>query len=440
MAEALFRRGSFAAAAERMLMACALLNRPYPTSRLGLRLCIGWEALKQFMRPLQRPRQPSEEQIVSQDYGLILLRLPWIDFFLNQERFLYDVLLLVNWSQRSGFVPGIAVGVSTLGLILDLLQLPRIGRRYHQYAVMHASRSDIPMAVMTARFLSAHHLHHVAGDLAGALKGYDIAAQVGEDTKDISGLSIINFWIAWVYCVQGAIHKALQLCQSMVQRAEDAKDEFSVAYALCGTGHTLLYVGDAAQGIAHLQRAINLFAKAPAYYAMSHCYALQGQHYMATGQLREARVALQTARTLTEQTGAKDYMIGETYTVLAELDLLEAQHMDRKLAERLLDDARRTLRIATAKACLSREHQMRLARATGTYWWLKGNAKRATGSWMKSIHVAQQMQMPVETARTYLEIARYSKSPEAIAQAETLLRDTDAVAYRRQLDDIRARC
>lgn len=110
----------------------------------------------------------------------------WIDYFLDQERLLLDVLLGLNLCERSGLAAGVARGSAAVGIALDLGRLPRIAGRYHRRAVDLAERLGDPVAIGLAYLAKGVH-GYIRGDPEVSIADCSHAADAYKEAGDLRG-------------------------------------------------------------------------------------------------------------------------------------------------------------------------------------------------------------------------------------------------------------
>ena len=132
--EALFRLGKHDKAMECLYRGLKYLGAPYPSSPRRVRRAMLTQLLVQGAHrlwPALIPTQPTPEaDLAAKERALIYEALIWIDFFVDDKRFVLDSLLELNLSERHGLTVGIAQGSFTLGLALDAIPLPHLAEHY----------------------------------------------------------------------------------------------------------------------------------------------------------------------------------------------------------------------------------------------------------------------------------------------------------------------
>ena len=149
--EAFFRRGDHEHACEYLERALGLWGHVHPTSSPGIRSHISKETLKQLAHRLL-PTMTEQEQshvTASEEVSTIYDRLAWIDYFRNPERCLLDGLKQLNYSERDNFPLGVVRGASVVGLVLDLIPMPSLARRYHVKSLKLAEALQHRLASLT---------------------------------------------------------------------------------------------------------------------------------------------------------------------------------------------------------------------------------------------------------------------------------------------------
>jgi class 3 adenylate cyclase/tetratricopeptide (TPR) repeat protein len=432
--EALFRRGKFALAADRFMTALRLLGRPYPATSKEVRKGIFKQVSIQLVHRLHVMGAKGQKDRTD-DHYTIMFRLPWINFFLDQERFLYDLLTLLNWSERRNFFPGIAMGAAGIGMAASILHQRRLGRFYLNYGVEAASRSPRhPIAVTMAEFCAACHWQNIDGDFERAYTGFEKAVQAAEECRDITGWSISTFWLSWNLRFRGKLKQSLALTRQVVTQAENTGENMCQAYGLFGNGCALFILGDAEAALQSLYAALELFRKVPAYILMAASYAWLGRVYLCLSQLDEARPPLLAAYSLLQQHAPKEYVVGEIVVPIVELWVRDAETKFGNARVTALKEARRLLQVAAEHAHLSQEVQIYVARTAGTFEWVQGRPRHAQQWWEKSANIACRLGAPNEAALTYIEMGRRMNDPCILDKAVPLLKNSEAGAYIRQLD------
>jgi class 3 adenylate cyclase/tetratricopeptide (TPR) repeat protein len=245
--EAWFRRGDHVAATEHLMRASGLLGFPYSSTRWGTRIRIVRELTSQLayrlFHPLLQRTLKSSRTSAWNERSEILLRMPWIDWFINQERFVCDVLLVLNFSERAGFLHGIALGSACMGFVCGFLSLINVGERYLARAVTLADEMNLPIAVAVAQYLSGLHEYHLKGKWQKALEHFQRTVGACNEVRDLRGWGMASFWIAWILRARGDFIQPLQLCNELIHLGEAAGDQLVYAYGRQGTGRTLYCLG-----------------------------------------------------------------------------------------------------------------------------------------------------------------------------------------------------
>ena len=163
MGEALFRRGDFEAAAKSLRQAITRLDKSFPETRWGIRISIAKELITQIGHRLF-PRwfisKVEETDAVTAELARIGEMMAWIDYTLDQEHSLLDLLWLLNFSEHKGLMFGIANGCSGVGIIFDVIGVHSVARYYHQLAVSMAEKTRSPLNIGLTYFgLTLHEFY-----------------------------------------------------------------------------------------------------------------------------------------------------------------------------------------------------------------------------------------------------------------------------------------
>ena len=161
MGAAQFRRGEYALAEDHIKQALVYLGKPLPNSRWGVRVTILYEIVAQIGHRLLprlfcKQTDSSISQAVKEETYIYEL-LFWTSATNYPELGLLGCLRLLNFSERSIFLPGVAIAFSQLQLSADLLSLSRLADYYGHKAVSLAEYIQHEGAIGTAHsFMTLH--------------------------------------------------------------------------------------------------------------------------------------------------------------------------------------------------------------------------------------------------------------------------------------------
>lgn len=421
--EALFRRGDHEAAAEYLLRALALLNRPFPTSRLGIRLAIGWQALRQVGHRLLpwRPRGAgvgAPDSVADQQSRTYEL-MAWIDYFVDQERLVLNAFMHLNGSERRGPLVGIAKGSTTVGVICDLIPAFRLAKGYHRRAVAIAEEVGDPVALGLAYFCLGLHEHFV-GDWDLALAHYQRAKHAYLEAGDLRGAAAVNSRMFHIMIHRGDVVAARALTHEVLSVADESADRQVRSWGVLAQGIIDLVCGPRDAAAAHLTEATTLYRAVPSYAEVAEALGYLGQYHLRRGDLERAREVLDESRQLIEERGVRGHGAGVPRNSIAELYLAAAERSPSGARGAALKVACRACRDAVKQGNADRGFLPSALRLLGTYHWLAGSPVAAQRSWRRSVAEAEALNAAYEVALTHLEVGRRTLSREDLERAETM--------------------
>ena len=134
--EALFRRGQHEQALEYLERAVATLRAPYPRSRIGVRLAILGQIVRQLAHRLSPGilRRGRRQEIGPVQDELFRLQevMGWIYYLTDQERFLLAALTGLNFFERHRHSAALVVQYMSVGLICDAVMAFSLARKIHE--------------------------------------------------------------------------------------------------------------------------------------------------------------------------------------------------------------------------------------------------------------------------------------------------------------------
>jgi tetratricopeptide (TPR) repeat protein len=373
--EALFRRGEHQQAIEYLQRSLSYLGTPSPTSRWGIRLSIAGQLGQQaghrllpslFLRHAARRAGPTAEERVR-----IYELMSWIDYFMDLERLVLDVLLLLNISERSGLSVGMVQGNMAVGLICDLIPAFRLAEHYHNRAVALAEKIQHPLAIAQAYLGLAVHEYNL-GKWETALEHARGAGAAYREAGDLRGWGLTTQMIAWLLRLRGDFTQSLGQSQEVVRVGQDAGDHQVWAWGLHGCGRTLWHTGALDEAITYLQHAIELYKAIPDYQTVAEATSDLGECYLSQGKLTESLAALEESNQLIALRGLRGVHCTRPRNGLAEAYLVMADRAEERERARWLRKAKQACRAALKQSKTARQGMAGACRLQGTYEWLGG--------------------------------------------------------------------
>jgi len=149
MGEAYFRKGDHHKAVECFQKSLSLLAKPLPSTKWKIRTSIVRELLIQLLHRLlpflfvKKSGQPLDPE-TSELYRIYEV-MGWIDYFMNRERLVLNVITGLNHAERKGSLSGVARGSMGMGLICDTLGIFRPAKFYSKRALFLSKQTDNPV-------------------------------------------------------------------------------------------------------------------------------------------------------------------------------------------------------------------------------------------------------------------------------------------------------
>ncbi len=424
MGEALFRSGEHAEGAEYLHRAIGRLGKDVPVSRSGVRSAIPWQVLVQVWHRIAPrflvSRKPSSD-VAAAELADLYEVLNWVDFFIDRERFVLDVLLELNLSERYGYRTGIVRASLACGVLCDTVPLRRLARRYHDRAVALATESGDPQRLAEAYLRLAMHEHYSVGDWDGAAAHYRQAAEWFRDAGDLRRRGAAMALMSGMLRARGELAASHALAQEAARLGQDGDDRQVWGWGIGEQGRSMCQSGRLDESAEATSKAIELLDSIPDHLSAVAAYGDLARCRLRQGRLEEALVLAEAAHRLVVEQRLRAFLCSSAYLARAET-LLAAAEADTSGSGSTLKRAGKATTAAVRQGRrLDCEAQAAALRCRGTYHWLRGHRRRASRSWKRSLAVARRIGARNELALTSLEIGSRMDKPEYIADAEQLL-------------------
>ncbi|MDQ5852214.1 MAG: AAA family ATPase, partial [Chloroflexota bacterium] len=392
--EALFRRGEHVQAVEYMQRALAYLGNPFPASRRGLRLAIVQQLVRQIGHRLLpgwlAARMREVRNPAAEEQAHIFHVMSWIDYFVDPERLLLDVLLLLNLSEQSGVAPGIVQGSMGMGLIGDQIPAPRLARYYHRRAVTLAEQIRQPVALGLAYLGLGLHVHSV-GEWTAALEHYERAATIYWEAGELRAWGATTSARAWLLGLRGEVTSSRSLGHELVRVGQDGADRQVCGFGSQALGRILLHAGALEEAVDHLRDAVESFRAVSDYRNVASAGGDLGLCYLRQGKLKQALEVMVESNRLLDERNLRGWFSIAARNALAEGYLVLAEEVEGAERAAALQKARRACRAAMQQGRLSRDGLPGAYRLRGAYEWLSGQPAAARHWWQRSLAVAQKL-------------------------------------------------
>ena len=433
MGEALFRSGEHLEGAEYLHRAVGRLGKKLPASRRGVRAAIPWQLLIQVGHRLAPPlfvsKQPSTDA-AADELADIYEVLNWVDFFVNRERFVLDVLLELNISERVGYRTGIVRASLACGVLCDTIPLRRLARRYHDRAVTLARESGDPQRLAEAYLRLGMHEQYTVGDWDAAFEHYDQAATWFHDAGDLRRRGATIALLSGIHRARGELAQSHALAHEAARFGEDGDDRQVWGWGMGEQGRTLLQAGRLEEAAAATGTALELLESIPDYLSAVSAYGDLSRCRLRQGLVDEALALAEAGRRLIRDEGVRAFLCSPVYIAHAEA-LLAAAEADGSRAT--LKRAGRAARAAVRQGRIDWEAAATAHRLVGTHEWLRGHRRAASRAWRHSAAVAERLGARHELAVTWHEIGSRTGEPAALETAERLFSELPSAGDERGL-------
>jgi class 3 adenylate cyclase/tetratricopeptide (TPR) repeat protein len=425
--EALSRRGRHGEAVEYLHRALALLGAPFPAAGV---LPVVRELLRQavhrivpaLVRWRSTPPTAAEQERLH-IYGIM----PWIDYFVDKDRFLLDVLLLLNFAESRRHTVGAVEGCTGLGIICDHIRAFRLADLYHRRALMRAKESGDPLAIGHAYLgLCMHESYR--GALGPALEQGRLAAAAYQETGELRGWGTVTTMMAVVLFLRGEIDATLDWAQQLIRVGQETAHQLLLGFGLYVQGRVLCQTGRLDEAIAGLQQAVAVFGAMPDYHGVADAQGVLGQCYLRQNRIADAVKVLEESTNVIAVHALRGHQITVPRNALTEAYLGVAEHaqgVDREVA---LKKAQEASHVSLRQGKTFRGGLPQAMRLEGTRSWMTGRYRAAQMWWTRGRKLAEELGIRYEMAMTVIEMARRMGDRQDLDRAERLLTDLGATA------------
>jgi class 3 adenylate cyclase/tetratricopeptide (TPR) repeat protein len=420
--------GDYEQAVEYATRALARLGISYPNTRSGIRLAIARLLVAHFLprfMPGRRLAQPRMELATAREISMVCHSMGWLDYFVDDERLVLDGLIELYAGERGHDTVATVRGLTALALVLITYRAFALAGRRIAEAEAIAQRSADPGAIALAAFLRGW-LGLVTGALDKSLAALQTSAATHHRIGDIRGWASACIFTYWIHYWRGEFAPVADLATEMVRMGEQAGEPHVTSWGRNGLGLRAISVGPLAEAATLLTAVYDVSARTSSFRMQVGVGGLLGKIRLRQGRLREAAAILAVSIRLIETKRLRGEWSADPLNAVTELHLGEA--------ERLTGAARQRALRAAARACAKAFRCTRYAatwlpetqRLQGTLAWLAGDHSTAGRRWQQSIRTAERVGMPVERARTLLELGIRREDVSAIAEARSVFERTGA--------------
>jgi class 3 adenylate cyclase/tetratricopeptide (TPR) repeat protein len=406
--EALFRRGDHAAAEQHLRRSLALLDVHYPDTKAGVRRAVVRQLLVQLghrLRRLDGPRATTPVDRRLEELSRIFSGLGWMHNFESQELLALDMLHLVNHGERGGGIPAFIKGLMGMGAIFSVVRLRRLGRRYHERALLRATEIGHPTALGDAH-MGMTWSRAYAGDVAGAIEHAHRSAAAFRSAGEVRWWGGAAGLAVHYERFRGSPEEIMRISTEIERFGIEANDNHLRGWGAQGRGFGLRLLGRLDEAMASLQRAYDIYAAMPAPGSAAEAAADLALCELALGRPDAAVARLEAANQSLDAQGLRGLECTFPRCALPEAYVAQAELLSGQERKAALARARKALGRAAAYARIAPTAGAWVARTKGTLAWLDGDEHRARTWWTRSTQLADRMGAPYEATLTRLEIER----------------------------------
>jgi tetratricopeptide (TPR) repeat protein len=428
--QAYYGVGDYEQAVAHFWRALAHLGIRYPRTRGGVLRGILNYLAAHFLRTLvplpDAIARPRLDAASAKEISTICQSLTWLDYFADEKRMTLDGLIELDAGERSGDALGRSRGLAALGIVLMLLGRLRLAHRHALKAKSIAEDASAPAAIAFSQFTCAW-VALTAGSLSEADQTYEQATSSYAAIGDLRGRCGAAAMRIWALLHRAEFAQALALAEDVVRVGEGAGDPHAMSYGLNSLGVLGITIGPLDEAERNLERDRDVTLRVSSHRMHASACGLLGKCYLRQGRLRSASRILHETMRLIEAKRMYDIFTTDAVTGFTELWLVEAAGLTGTSRRTALRRAERAcaaaLRLSRKSAVAWRPEAIRLH---GTLAWMCGSRRQAITRWQRSIAAAETMGMPVERARTLLEMGNRRGDFALVEEARGVFYSTGA--------------
>jgi class 3 adenylate cyclase/tetratricopeptide (TPR) repeat protein len=397
----------------------------YPRTKSGVRRKTAMMLASHFLR---RPKIDTREisLAAAQEISAVCRSLAWLDYFVDEERFMLDSLIELQAAERSGDVLGRVRGIGTLGIALVAIfrAFKPAWRRINE-ATAIAQRSGDPASLAMAA-LARGLLLFSAGPIAEAGRTLEVSAAAFRSIGDIRGWGGSTGYLYWTHFWRAEFAAMTKLTDEIIKLGDNASDPYVSLAGHNGVGVLKCAIGPLDEAAASLQRTRDLATRITSFRAQAGSGGLLGKCRLRQGRLQESEAAFGQSLQLIEAKNLRGMWLSNTFDGLTELWLIKAERAQGMQRRRALKQARKYSRRAYACKRGAVVWLPETQRLLGRLAWVSGSPKTARRHWQMSMATAEKVGNTLERARTLLEQGQRTGDAALIEQARMIFEKTGA--------------
>jgi class 3 adenylate cyclase/tetratricopeptide (TPR) repeat protein len=424
--EALFRKGNHAEALAHLQHALQLLGRHHPQSPRAVATATIQQLMIQLWHRVMPRRMMGREMVAAESIAderrRIYEAVAWIDYFVDQQRFLLDAITLLNFSESQGDHSGIVVGSMATGTVCDLLSLSGVARSYHRRAMRAAEESGSPVAKGFALLGLASH-EYFRGQWDAASEHYRRGAELSRSAGDLRRWGATLGMLFHLCLHRGKFAECLDQARQVLEAGQEGGDSAVLGWGLQMLGIIYRELGQLDEAALRLTKGVDVFLSIPDHAGAAETTADLARCYLHKGMYDDALTAIEASGERIAKHGLRGHQVTTPRIVLAEVCLarVEERHPSAELS-------------ALQNACATARRQGKIfleglpaaLRLTGAYEWLVGKGTAARRSWAESLATARSMGAVYDIGLTYAEMGKRLQDRTHLEESTKILAEVGA--------------
>ena len=420
LGEIYLRRGDHPKALAHLTKALSLLGEHLPVSRFAARLVVGRELVIQilhrilpslFLKKMQTDIDPAEDTRYK-----TFETLAWTVAMLDHDHLVAVCLRVLNYSERRGFVEGVAKGRAGFGFGLDGLGWHGLARSYFRRALRMAEESGNPSAIGLVNLL--HGIHQfVVGHWDEAIASYDKAREITGRVGDLSAWADTCAVKCEVLAERGRFNEVMEIADEMINLGRQSAFQPAYRWGMTMKGKALRRVGRLVECEPLLKETTELSIRDLDFLNLGSAQCELAFCQIELGRFDEARRNLEDCQRVLTEHRIMTFTLVYHHVGLALLGILGAERSpDAKTRDQMLRACREAHRI-------SQIYQNGLPvsmRLMGTAQWLLGRPKKAEQWWRQSQEAAERLAAPYQAGLTLAERGRRTESAKDVELSRSI--------------------
>ena len=337
-------------------------------------------------------------------------RLSQVYYFLGEQAAAFVAgLESAQFAEGLGPSPELARAYAVVSIAVGFIPLPPLVERYGRKAIAIARQVDDPHAIAFTQFLRGlSHLN--AGRHVDARRHFDLAIEVAGRIGDPRIGHEATACQLFAETVSGDLSEAQMTLDVLRAMGERTRAQSTMCWVTRGAGVIAMYLGDAAEAVPLLLRAMDLAREVGEQTSDLEGGLVAECHMMLDDWPEALAVADRTLR-ICEQVKPTAFSPVVGYWATCEVFL---GAWERALEGDAIEPAG-VLARKSARACNALDKYARifgLARPAmhiyrGLAHWLGGSQRRARRSWQRALSLSTELALPLAQARAHYELGRH---------------------------------